>query len=734
MVNVSDPTSGMRIDVQQLRGIAVLAVIVNHLDSRFLPGGYLGVDMFFVVSGFVIVNSLLRQQDHALTRAEFFRQFWIRRAFRLWPMLFTTVVLTSGFLVVFGLAYAGTLLTGLSSLAAISNFRLISGRLEYFALDVEGDWFMHTWSLAAEEQIYLVLSAIAALTLAGREQRSTKVFATAVSVISVLSLVFALSSATTEIVRFYSSHTRLYQVGFGALLAFGGSRSALFRSRPFSGGVTHLASVGSLVGLAILFATDVAAGRFSSLIASACTAMIIGVSDGRARDSGLINSRVLTGIGDRSYSLYLVHWPIQLGCRTFIESAWTRNVVGFAATFLIAEIAYRLVEERSRHRWRTLAPLRASLLSIGALAGAATAVGATLVTTTSGASIYLDDREGRRCDRNESDVWLVGDSHMDAMIPIIAEITDGDCRRFADYGPILTFTDVSTSASGQRSLAAIAGSGEPLISAIEGAINRPRALIIIHFLSAFLSAADSAPASSDFVVTEWRNTSGTPISRDAFVTEIETVIARLSSVMEAHGGVVIATSPPPDFNWLRVPIEDVNKCRQTFVVDSECSIFRKEATVSRAEHEARRQSVDKLFASLVKRAGNLLHLRLDIPFCDESQCRNFHEGKPAFIDDDHVSPIGRDLVTPLFVDAMKQALPTSPERLVCNSGTSVYACRVRLTGGISSGYSAVPNFQNPTPDSTVVDELVHIDDSGNPYCVRLFSDERVGFSSGTCGN
>ena len=146
----SRASRSLRQDIQQLRGIAVLAVIVNHLGVSWLPGGYLGVDMFFVVSGYVITLSMLSGGTSPVSRFHFFAQFWIRRMFRLWPMLFVTVIATTVMLLATGLANPDPLLTGLTSVLALSNFRLLFGRLEYFALDTGADWFMHTWSHADE--------------------------------------------------------------------------------------------------------------------------------------------------------------------------------------------------------------------------------------------------------------------------------------------------------------------------------------------------------------------------------------------------------------------------------------------------------------------------------------------------------------------------------------------------------------------------------------------------------
>ena len=158
-----------RAGIQALRGLSVLAVILNHLGLPWIPGGYLGVDIFFVISGFVITTSFLRNTQPS-SRLESFSDFWLRRFFRLWPSLFAVVLVTAAFLVLTSAARPGSILTGLASLFGLANFRLLLGRLEYFALDTNADWFMHLWSLSVEEQIYLMLSLVFVAVLGTRDR------------------------------------------------------------------------------------------------------------------------------------------------------------------------------------------------------------------------------------------------------------------------------------------------------------------------------------------------------------------------------------------------------------------------------------------------------------------------------------------------------------------------------------------------------------------------------------
>ncbi|MFM8957129.1 MAG: acyltransferase family protein [Actinomycetota bacterium] len=735
----SPPTAGkesvssLRIDVQQVRGIAVLAVIINHLQSAILPGGYLGVDVFFVVSGYVITRSLMNQSENTQTARGFLKAFWIRRTFRLWPMLFTTVVITSTLILLLGIDFPGTLLTGLTSLFAVSNYRLIQGRLDYFALNVESDWFMHTWSLAAEEQIYLALSLMTACTISlSRRFRYSvrRVLTVSISALSAASLGLALVPATSELIRFYSSHKRFYQVGFGAILALTDER--LRKCQPLHSLMSRYVALLSLAGILLVFLTDVSAGRLSSLITSLLTVIALAASTNSQQQHGYVRFRVLTAIGDRSYSLYLLHWPVQLLVFTYFESLIIRATLSIALTMLLGWISYSAIEGRTRHRWMGMKRRTAGLVPCVALFLSALILAVILVVSSRSSTLALVDEDGARCAAGESETWLVGDSHMDVTIPVIAELTNGDCRRFGDYGPILSFQEVSESSSGQRSIAAVLGEPADLITAIEVAAVKPRVLYVIHFLTAFLSDPQTAPSSADFVSTEWRDSSGRKITREEFGLGIRQILVRVSEAVATSGGVVIVTSPPPDFDWLRRPIEDLSKCNRNFVVDLECRTLRTPAVISLSAHEKRRAEVTELLNALESVAPNLAHLPLDQPFCNIDTCSNFHDGLPAYVDDDHVSSLGRDLIKPLISEKTNEIAPNTLMDLECRRNTSVFACQILVTGGRSTGYYRTPEFITPRPTVPPLVAKSHIDEAGNRFCVELFQTGQVAYQPGRC--
>ena len=136
----------------------MVAVIVNHFNTSVLPSGHLGVDIFFVISGYVITASLADRQSRGLV--DFLLQFYARRIKRLAPALIACVVLTGIMICLLDYTPGNSLATGLASLFGLSNIHLFREATDYFALSTEFNVFTQTWSLGVEEQFYLIFPAL----------------------------------------------------------------------------------------------------------------------------------------------------------------------------------------------------------------------------------------------------------------------------------------------------------------------------------------------------------------------------------------------------------------------------------------------------------------------------------------------------------------------------------------------------------------------------------------------
>ncbi|WP_375001005.1 acyltransferase family protein [Aeromicrobium sp. CTD01-1L150] len=388
--------------VQGLRGIAVLLVVAYHAGLP-VQGGFIGVDVFFVVSGFVITALLLREV-RANGRVRFGR-FYGRRVRRLLPalsvMLCVTLLASMALQSPFGAQQSTALTAGGASLW-VANAALYFVTGGYFDASPTALPLLHTWSLAVEEQFYLVFPAVLAVGwwagrrfFRGRMLRTVTgmlVLVCAVSFAVLLLLTYSDLSGLTKAraVAFYSAPTRAWEFAAGGLVAVW-----VAGGRVWSGAAsTALGWVGALtvVGAAILIPETAVFPGYLALLPVVGTALVLAsCASGPGVLGGALSSRPLTWLGDLSYSWYLWHWPFI----AFSAAAWPgRTWVTVAAAVLalpVALVAYRYVEEPIRHgsgRRRSPTPR----LSAARVAAVSIAVPLTLATVLqSGASASWQD-------------------------------------------------------------------------------------------------------------------------------------------------------------------------------------------------------------------------------------------------------------------------------------------------------------------------------------------------------
>lgn len=344
------PVSGHRHDMDGLRAVAVLAVVVNHLDEAWLPGGFRGVDMFFAISGFVITRSLMGRERGSTIR--FLLDFYARRIKRLLPALLFCVVVTSVLAVLFTTNPEMQLSAGIRAVFGLSNLKFHQWQTDYFAQATQSIVFIHTWSLGVEEQFYVFFSLFW-IAVSPRSQ----IFLPILLALSVASLGLYLAWAPSA-ASFFLLPARFWEIGAGCILAVMAAPT-----RPASPLIRPAAALVLALTLAI---PATFGGELAAVMATAALIRWPGSSDWLDRGLG---SAPMQAVGLGSYSLYLWHWPVIALAHWTVGIRWQTLPVLIAIAAVLAWFSYRFIELPARRaQWR---PSAAGTIAVGGFAALA---------------------------------------------------------------------------------------------------------------------------------------------------------------------------------------------------------------------------------------------------------------------------------------------------------------------------------------------------------------------------
>lgn len=355
--------SGPRLDIQGLRAVAVVAVIAEHL-FKWPTGGFVGVDVFFVISGFLITGLLIREWKRTGTIS--FTSFYRRRIKRILP---ASILVIAATLLCALMLFAGPRLseTGTDALWAAlfsANWRFLLQGSDYFQADGPVSPLRHYWSLAVEEQFYFVWPWIllAALVWMGRRGKSSslslRLAAALIAAASLLSFIWAMAeTASNPGAAYYSSFSRAWELGAGAMLAFVSSFCQRIpeKLRPV---IANLGLVGIAASVFIL-TPHTAFPAPGALLPVVSTALVIlAGSGGEQRFLYVLTNPASRYLGDISFSLYLWHFPVIVFLGQILPPAG--NFYYAMAIFLTVGLSiysYRFVEDPVRKsRWLSSGP------------------------------------------------------------------------------------------------------------------------------------------------------------------------------------------------------------------------------------------------------------------------------------------------------------------------------------------------------------------------------------------
>ncbi|WFR97738.1 acyltransferase family protein [Rhizobium tumorigenes] len=333
-----------RPDIDGLRALAVSIVLIYHTGITGLRGGFIGVDVFFVISGFLITSLLrsdLEQNTFSIVR------FYERRVRRIFPALIAVIAVTLAVapVVLFPVEIRTTALTAITALSSFSNIYLLNSA-GYFGADVNSQPLIHTWSLGVEEQFYLAFPLVLAVVGTSRPRKAFWVIAG----LALASLIggILLTTANRD-VAYYFPLTRAWELLVGSLLAYRGLplMPRIFRE------LGMLAAVVLLLACSLKFHSGLAFPGYYAVIPCLTAAVLIGVGgQGPSIVKSLLSAGPVVWVGKISYSLYLWHWPIfiyyQLARGTALSAPEALGLV--AASIVTAYLSWRYIEQPFRER------------------------------------------------------------------------------------------------------------------------------------------------------------------------------------------------------------------------------------------------------------------------------------------------------------------------------------------------------------------------------------------------
>ena len=337
-----------------IRTIAVIGVIFYHLFPNIVKGGYLGVPVFFVISGYLIVDLLRQEWD--VTHKIDLKSFYFRRMKRLYPALIGVLVLSASYITLFQRNLLNNLRgVVVSSLLYFNNYWQIENQLSYFDRFHNPNPFTHLWSLSVEGQNYLILPLIFLLFYQViRKKRNLATFFLLGSILSAIWMAICFKPGIDPTAVYDSTFTRLSSIWLGASLAIVWPSNRLKTQISVQAKKTlDIAGVVALLGIIISFLTLSAQSSFlyygGMYLVSILSAVLVAATAHPGADfNRFLTNPVFDYIGKRSYGIYLYQFPVMIFYESVVKNInhylWLHTIAEVALILAVSELSYRLIE------------------------------------------------------------------------------------------------------------------------------------------------------------------------------------------------------------------------------------------------------------------------------------------------------------------------------------------------------------------------------------------------------
>ena len=651
--------SKYRPEIDGLRAFAVVAVIINHFNKDILPSGYLGVDIFFVISGYVITSSLADRKSKNFL--DFLAGFYERRIKRLLPALLIFVLITSFLISVFNPVPGVALGLGWRSLLGISNINLYQTATDYFAESTELNPFTHTWSLGVEEQFYLLFPFLIWFSGFGQQkQKGARTLFLLAGTLSIASLInFVYLYPVNQPAAYFLMPSRFWEMAAGCLIYIGYQKRAKIEKTLEL--IPPMIVVVAMIG--VMFLPNQAAVSATISIVALTAVLIASLKKGTAA-FGFFTDKNVVYIGLISFSLYLWHWTVLSISRWTIGIHWWSVPVQVGLMFLLAEASYKWVETPLRRRiWFRN---RGLTLLGGVSATLLTACILLIIGKSENNFVFVGDKkilnqkfedrfktgvvtidkclnsidplkshshcvEKNKNEKFQRTIWLVGDSHAFTLLNGIRELAKRNksdlrviARRATAFPQPVNFIKkrIKNIEEDSKSIGFMNEARDIILKEVKSGD-----MLIISLRFPFHFGPDTYEyKENEFIYQNSKNEQISGYKQKYFenwLVELE----KLTRTLRSRKTDVVVLGPVPEWNsaqilcspqWFRLPISD---CMSP-----------------KSEQKRHNQKTTSSLFKLSQRQSNFWYVDLINKICGGTVCGlTDHEGNVLYFDDDHLS-------------------------------------------------------------------------------------------------